>query len=508
MSQTPSPSSVPELKPGSLVGESFHLIGVGGVGMSVVATLLAEQGAHVTGSDVHEGPAFIELREAGREVVLGHDAANVPEDSVIVISSAIKESNPELAIARERRQVVVHRSQALTLIAEGKDFVAVAGAHGKTTTSAMLAQALGAAGQSPSFAIGGVVRSLGTGAHLGAGAAFVAEADESDRSFLNYGPSIALVTNVEPDHLDVYGTAEAFEDAFLDFAHCLVADGLLIACADDPGALRLAQHADEDGLRVVTYGTGAPDSLPGGALVGEAHIQLTITARSASGTSAVLTRFEADDEQVRSQAPVNLEVAVPGDHMALNAAGAWAAGLELGVEANAMAQALGTFEGTGRRFENRGEAAGVRVVDDYAHHPTEIEALLATARRVAQERGGRVLVLFQPHLFSRTRDFAERFGTALGQADLVIVTDVYPAREDQADYPGVSGSTVASRVPAGRARFVAGRREAARAVADQARAGDLVLTVGAGDVTELADVILERLGQRDESAAGESTGGA
>ena len=492
----------------TLADRAFHLIGIGGAGMSVVAQLLAARGARVSGSDARGGPAFDHLTDLGITTHLGHDAAHVPERSTVVVSTAIKETNPELAEARRRDQEVIHRSQALALAAQGLDFVAVAGAHGKTTTSGMLAEALTDAGADPSFAIGGVVRALGTGAHLGSGPALVAEADESDRSFLNYSPRVEIVTNVEPDHLDSYGTAEAFEEAFVDFAHRLVPGGLLVACAADAGALRLAQSAAAEGLRVVTYSFGGPDTLPGGALVGEGHVHLDIQDLGASTTHALLTLTAATDrapaggtgeEAVHS--PVELVLAVPGDHVALDAAGAWAAGIELGVEPARMARALGVFGGTGRRFEDRGEADGVRVIDDYAHHPTEIEALLRTARGVAQERGGRVLVLFQPHLFSRTRAFADRFGQALALADAVVITDVYPARETQADFPDITGDTVAQRVPGGTARFVAERLEAAHAVADLARPSDLLLTVGAGDVTELAGTVLGDLAAREGGAA-------
>ena len=458
----------------TLADRAFHLIGIGGAGMSVVAQLLAARGAQGSGSDAHGGPAFDHLADLGITTHLGHDAVNVPERSTVVVSTAIKETNPELAEARRRGQDVIHRSQALALAARGLDFVAVAGAHGKTTTSGMLAEALTEAGADPSFAIGGVVRALGTGAHLGSGPALVAEADESDRSFLNYTPP----------------------------------GGLLVACAADAGALRLAQSAAAEGLRVVTYSFAGPDTLPGGVLVGEGHVHLDIQERGASSTRGLLTLTTVAGREPAGgtgeephHGPVELVLAVPGGHVALDAAGAWAAGIELGVEPALMARALGAFGGTGRRFEDRGEADGVRVIDDYAHHPTEIEALLRTARGVAQERGGRVLVLFQPHLFSRTRAFADRFGQALALADAVVVTDVYPARETQADFPDITGDTVAQRVPGGTARFVAERLDAAHAVADLARPGDLLLTVGAGDVTELAGTVLGDLAAREGGAA-------
>lgn len=499
-------TSTPEV----LTGRSFHLIGVGGAGMSVLARLLAERGATVTGSDAAGGDAFEHLRALGLEVFLGHDADNVPPGATVVVSTAIKDSNPELARARERGQEVLHRSQALALAAQGRDFVAVAGAHGKTTTSGMLAQALAAAGQDPSFAIGGVVRDLGTGAHLGGGRAFVAEADESDRSFLNYDPYLAVVTNVEPDHLDNYGTTEAFEQVFVDFVDNLRPGARLVVCSDDPGGLRLARATAGRGVPVTTYGTGGPGVGVDGRLVDDSHVRVEVTGRRADGTSATLTLWTDEPmrvpgvsgplrpEQCNVIGPVDLELGVPGDHVALDAAAAWAAGLELGVGPEDMARALGTFGGMGRRFEVRGDAAGVRVIDDYAHHPTEIEALLTAAREVADARGGRVLVLFQPHLFSRTRAFADRFGAALGAADAVVVTSIYPARETQEDFPGITGSTVSDRVPGGRARYVADHELAARELADEAREGDLLLTVGAGDVTRLAPVALEHLGRREQ----------
>ncbi|WP_396027127.1 UDP-N-acetylmuramate--L-alanine ligase [Actinomyces sp. Z3] len=488
--------------PTDLAGHAFHLIGVGGAGMSVVAQILAARGAAVTGSDAHGGDAYEQLRQQGLKVHLGHAAANVPEAATVVVSTAIKETNPELRAARERGQEVIHRSQALALAARGRDFVAVAGAHGKTTTSGMLAQALSTAGQDPSFAIGGVVRSLHTGAHYGAGPAFVAEADESDRSFLNYAPTVEIVTNIEPDHLDNYGTPEAFAAAFVDFAARLVPGGLLIACADDPGALDLARTAAAADTRVTTYGTTTPADIPGGPVPGAAHVRVEVIVRSATGTQASLTRWDADAVAAGSgpsSQPVSLELSLPGDHVALDAAAAWEAGCELGVQSTAMARALSEFGGTGRRFEDRGEAAGVRVIDDYAHHPTEIEALLAAAREVADARGGRVVALFQPHLFSRTRNFADRFGAALAGADRVIVTAIYPAREAQTDFPDVTGQIVVDRTP-GDARYIADPYAAARAAAAAAQPGDLILTIGAGDVTRLGPVILEALAERSASA--------
>ena len=358
---------------------------------------------------------------------------------------------------------------------------------------------MGRAGADPSFAIGGVVRAMGTGAHLGGGSSLVAEADESDRSFLNYTPRVEIVTNVEPDHLDSYGTAEAFETAFVDFAHRLVPGGLLVACAADAGALRLAQSAAAEGLRVVTYSFAGPDTLPGGVLVGEGHVHLDIQERGASSTRGLLTLTTADGREPAGgtgeephHGPVELVLAVPGDHVALDAAGAWAAGIELGVDPALMARSLGAFGGTGRRFEDRGEADGVRVIDDYAHHPTEIARALEAGRGAAG--GGRLIACFQPHLFSRTRIFAEEFGRALAAADLVVLTDVYPAREEPE--PGVTGELVvdAARAAGADVRYVPDKTGLPAALADLVRGGDLVMTLGAGDITRVGPALLERLG--------------
>ncbi len=481
MTDAKAGAASPDAPRGALQGK-YHLVGIGGAGMSVVAELLAASGAEVSGSDSKESATTRRLAAEGISVSIGHDARHVPADAVVVVSSAIRESNPELAAARERSQKVLHRSQALALAARGRDFVAVAGAHGKTTTSAMIATALREAGLDPSWAIGGSVVGAGGGSHLGGGRAFVAEADESDASFLNYEPLVEVVTNVEPDHLDHYGSAEAFEEAFAQFARLLKADGALIACADSPGALRMAVGAIDRGQRVVTYGRG--DGPRGAA----AHVKVAPVGAHSREASRPLGASGAFDD---GSGPVRVDLSVVGEHNLLNAAAAWAAGVELGVGREEMASALSHFLGTGRRFELRGEAGGVRVVDDYAHHPTEVEATLRAARAVVGD--GALRVLFQPHLYSRTANFADRFAEALSLADDVVVTSVYAAREDPT--PGVEGDLVTSKMDPARAQFVPDRFEAARALAARARPGDLVMTVGAGDVTELGPTILDQIGR-------------
>lgn len=488
-------------------GGRLHFIGIGGAGMSVIAELFLARGRAVSGSDARGSATLDRLAALGAHVHVGHAAEHVTGAQTVVVSTAVRPDNVELVAARAVGIPVIHRSEALALVAEGKDFVAVAGAHGKTTTSSMLALALAEVGADPSYAIGGEVVALGTGAHAGAGRAFVAEADESDRSFLAYRPRVAVVTNIEADHLDQYASAADVEEAFEEFATRIVPGGLLVACLDDPGAERLARLAAGNGTRVRTYGRrGAPSDLADGApaegapvegapaagALGADHVEVVLDRLHASGSVAHLTWHRRGAEPVR----VLLDLAVPGAHNVLNATAAWAAGVDLGAPPDALAAALGRFTGTRRRFEERGVAAGVRVVDDYAHHPTEVAALLAAARLAAGE--GRVLALFQPHLYSRTLSFATEFAQALTAADQVVVTGIYGAREDPR--PGVTSALItdamASLGAGSRARYVADRLEAAGAIAALARPGDLLLTVGAGDVTELAEPILEALRAR------------
>ncbi|MEN5075755.1 UDP-N-acetylmuramate--L-alanine ligase [Isoptericola cucumis] len=482
-----------------------HLVGVGGAGMSVVARLLAARGVDVQGSDAVASPALEALRADGVQVWVGHDAAHVvgadgaPLVDTLVVSSAVRETNPELAAARGAGVRVLHRSQALASLMLDRRAVAVAGAHGKTTTSAMVATVLRACGVDASFAIGGTVRvrdadgaeTAVPGGHLGDSDVLVAEADESDGSFLNYAPTVAVVTNVEPDHLDHYGSREAFEEAFVRFAGRIVPGGVLVACGDDAGSAALAEAHRASGGAVVTYGCE-----PGGDP--ETHVHVRDVVPGAGTVTATLVGGPLGD------VPHELRLDVPGAHNALNAAAAVTTAVLLGAEpARAVAGAT-TFVGTGRRFELRGEAGGVRVVDSYDHHPTEVEALLRAARPVAA--GGRIVVLFQPHLYSRTRIFAGRFAAALALADEVVVTGVYRAREEVDPQVGAHTITDAGDRTAsgGRLRAVEDKVEAAHVVAALARPGDLVLTVGAGDVTELGPVVLADLA----AAAGDVPGAA
>jgi UDP-N-acetylmuramate--alanine ligase len=451
-----------------------HLIGVGGAGMSGIARILCARGVEVTGSDVKDSPALSALRAVGATVWVGHDAAHVRGADTLVVSTAVRESNPELAAARQAGLRVLHRSQALASVMAGRRVAAVAGTHGKTTTTSMLTVALQHAGADPSFAIGGELTEGGANAHDGSGEVFVAEADESDGSFLQYSPQVAVVTNVEADHLDHYGTAAAVTAAFDAFCDTIRPGGLLVACAEDPGSLGVARRAHErrpDDLSVLTYGR-EPD----------ADVAVLDVDLSGAGSRFVLRGPGSTGGA--------LQLRVPGLHNVLNAAAAWTAATALGAGDDVVREGIAQFGGTRRRFELKGRARGVDVYDDYAHHPTEVAAVLRAARGVA--RGGRLHAVFQPHLFSRTRIFAAEFGEALALADEVVVMDVYAAREDPE--PGVTGNLIASAVPLpAHVAFCPSWSGVARHVADRAMPGDVVLTIGAGDVTMLGPQILRAL---------------
>jgi UDP-N-acetylmuramate--alanine ligase len=498
-----------------------HLIGIGGAGMSGIARILLARGAQVSGSDVRESRAVLALRAQGALVAVGHAAANLdllagsPAGPLtVVVSSAIKDTNPELSAARAGGLTVLHRAEALAALMAGHRIACVAGTHGKTSTTSMLTVALQHDGLDPSFAIGGDLTEAGSGAHHGAGDVFVAEADESDGSFLAFAPQVAVVTNVEPDHLDHHGTAEAYLAVFDSFVGRIEPGGVLVACADDPGSAALADRAAAAGVRVRRYGRSLPAAMgpvaTGPAATGSAA---TGSAGAGSGTSGT------GDARIVSYRPaehggvatvelagdeVQLRVAVPGEHMAANAVAALLAGLELGARRQGLLAGLAAFGGVRRRFEFRGNAGGVRVYDDYAHHPTEVEATLVAARSVAGT--GRVVVAFQPHLYSRTRLFAAEFGRALGRADEVVVLDVYGAREDPE--PGVSGALIAGAVPLAPSlvHYAPAWAAVPPLLADLARPGDLVLTMGAGDVTVLAGELVAELDRRTAGHRGTPAG--
>lgn len=477
--------------------ERWHFIAIGGHGMSVLAEIALDLGHRVTGSDQVAGEEVVRLRAQGAQVWIGHDAAQVTGADVVVVSTAIREDNVEVVAARELGIEVIHRSEAMTRLTAGRPFYAVAGTHGKTTTSAMLAVALEGAGCDPGAAIGGTVTTWSKGSRVGTGP-FVAEADESDGSFLRYAPAVAIVTNVEEDHLAYYSGLAEILDGFVEFAGRIVPDGLLVACADDPGSLDVAVRAHAAGVRVRTYGQRDP-VLPDGSALPVEHVRVAEVDLSATHASAVLQPTGG----IEHVGATPLRMGAPGLHTVLDAAAAWAAGLEAtgadAAGAHRLAEALEAFGGAGRRFEAVGEAEGVRVVDDYAHNPTKVANALAAGRLAVGD--GRLLVLFQPALFTRTRDFYAEFAHALDAADEVVVIDVFGSREDP--IPGVSSALIVQAEPAQRRErgaspfaLVPQREDGVAWVLERARPGDLVMTVGSGDVTLLAPMILRGLAQR------------
>ena len=463
---------VPVVLPAEALG-TVHFIGIGGAGMSGIARILLARGIPVSGSDVKDSRTLAALRAVGANVHVGHDPAFLGAADTVVVSSAIRDTNAELVAAVARGVRVLPRAAALASVMAGRHGIAVAGTHGKTTTTSMLTVALQRCGADPSFVIGGDLNEAGSGAHHGTGELFVAEADESDGSFLLLSPHLAVVTNVEPDHLDHYLDADAVDAAFAGFIDRVDAAGHVVACADDPGAMRVAEHARGRGLAVRTYGLDA------GADVRIDDLRL----------SGLESTFSVVDGGRRLG---DVRLVVPGLHNALNAVAAVAAATALGQPFGDLAAGLGSFTGARRRFELKGVCGGVRVYDDYAHHPTEIRAVLVAARAAAA--GGRVVVAFQPHRYTRTEAFAAELGSALGLADEVVVMEVYAAGEEP--IPGATGASVADAVPlaADRVSFEPSWTAVPDLVASRTRSGDLVLTLGAGDVTMLGPEILERLG--------------
>jgi UDP-N-acetylmuramate--alanine ligase len=456
-----------------------HFVGIGGAGMSGIARIMLARGIYVSGSDSASSALLDDLRAHGARVQVGHASANLGDlgaGDTLVVSSAIRADNPELTEASRRGMRVLHRAAALASIMAGRRVIAVAGTHGKTTTTSMLTTVLRECGADPGYVIGGVLNETGLGAEDGAGPDFVAEADESDGSFLLLSPDVAIITNVEADHLDNYAGLAEIEAAFTSFASRV--SGMVLTCADDPGAESVAARLEPLGpARVRRYGqSGQADYRLGDVRPHRMAVSFTVTAEA------------GPFGKLRSEMTVH----VPGRHNALNATAAFAAAVELGFAPPLVMAALAGYRGARRRMELKGEAGGVLVLDSYAHHPTELAADLRAARDIIA--GGRVVAVFQPHLFSRTRIFAGEFGTALGLADEAVVLDVYAAREDPE--PGVTGRLVADAVPGGRARFVPDRAQIPTVIAGIAQPGDVVLTMGAGDVTLLGPQLVEALRRR------------
>jgi UDP-N-acetylmuramate--alanine ligase len=447
----------------------IHFIGIGGSGMSGLAEVLLNMGYAVSGSDLKATDVTDRLVGLGGRVFAGHAAANVEGAQVVVYSSAVKPDNPELAAAREAGVPVIARADMLAELMRMKYGIAVGGSHGKTTTTSMVAAVLERGGVDPTIVVGGRLRTVGANAQLGHGRFLVAEADESDGSFLRLAPAITVVTNIDREHLDHYADLAAVRQAFIYFANRVPFYGVSVLCADDPHVRSILPEMTK---RTILYGTGA-----------DAEVR---------GTNITLSGHGARFDVVAAGKPLGpVELQVPGRHNVLNALAAVAVGLELEVGFGHIAEALGAFRGVGRRFETRGEAGGVRVIDDYGHHPTEVAATLAAAKQL----GGRVLVIFQPHRYTRTAALREEFGRCFGDADRVWVLDVYAAGE--AAIAGIGGHTIAEAARANGAmhvEHVTPHAAAAEAAAREARPGDTVITLGAGDVWKLADDVLARLG--------------
>ncbi|MGH3497494.1 MAG: UDP-N-acetylmuramate--L-alanine ligase [Nocardioidaceae bacterium] len=469
-------ASVPaHIPPAEQLGR-VHFVGIGGAGLSAIARVMIARGISVSGSDQSDSSTVQRLRALGAQVDLGHRPDHVEAADTVVVSTAVRDDNPEVIRARELGVPVLPRSAALVSVTLGRRVLAVAGTHGKTTTTSLLASALVATGTDPSYAIGADLAATGSNAHAGTGDVFVIEADESDGAFLVYRPAGAVVTNVDADHLDYYGTVEAYRAAFLEFLNRIEPDGFIVVCADDPGAAELGHIAQRRGLTTVRVGV---DSAPQGPSDLQAR-DLAVAGET--------SRFTV----VRGGLPLGaVELQVPGKHYVLDALGAMAAGLAVGGAFEDLARGMAAYTGAVRRMQRKGEAAGVRVYDSYAHHPTEIAADLEAARSIAGS--GRVIVCFQPHLVSRTKVFALAMGRALSAADIVVVTDVYLAREDPET--GVDGSMVAVAVelPADLVHYVPALADVPATIAALTRPGDLVLTLGAGDVTTVGPRLLTLL---------------
>ena len=486
-----------------------HMVGIGGAGMSGVARILLDRGALVSGSDAKESRGLHALRARGAQIRIGHDASWLDlleggVTAVITTHAAIPKTNPELVEARRRGIPVVLRPSVLARLMDGRTTLMVTGTHGKTTTTSMLIVALQHCGRDPSFAVGGELGEAGTNAHHGSGDCFVAEADESDGSLLEYTPDVVVVTNIESDHLDFYGSLDAYIGVFDSFMERLAPGGALVVCADDPGAAALAQRTAELGIRVLRYG-----SLEGSEHAGKEALAGTLLSWEQQGTEAV-AHIQLASELDPVVHPRVMRLSVPGRHMALNALGALLAAIEIGAPVDEVLDGLAGFEGVRRRLElvgtseiskadGRASNSQVRVFDDYAHHPTEVSATLAAVRTVVEQSGdGRLLVVFQPHLYSRTKAFAVEFGQALDAADQVFVLDVYGAREQP--LAGVSGASVAGNVSVP-VRYLPDFSAVAEEVAAAAGPGDVIVTMGAGDVTLLGPEIVTALRVRANRSA-------
>ncbi|CAB4769168.1 unannotated protein [freshwater metagenome] len=453
----------------SLVGKRVHFIGIGGAGMSGLARIALSHSISVSGSDAKDSSVVKALQALGATIATTHSTQNVDGADLVVYSTAIAKSNPEMIRSQELSLPMLTRASALSILMSESKSIAVAGTHGKTTTSSMLAVALQACGADPSFAIGGTITASGSNAHRGTGEIFVAEADESDGSFVEYHPFAAIITNVEHDHVDFFATPESVFDAFGDFVSSIHSDGFLTYCHDDAGAKALALKTTNCAL--VSYGTSD-----------NCDLTLDSIELEAMGSRARAIW--------RGKVVGHIELQVPGHHNLLNAAAVLATGLNLGFSPIELLTGLSIFRGTGRRFELKGTVHGVRVIDDYGHHPTEIEVTLTAARRFAGQ--GRLIVIFQPHRFSRTQAFYKEFARTLDLADRAIVLEVYAASEKP--IAGVTSKMITDAMDHG--EYIPNFVEVTDSVVDLAQPQDVIITLGAGDVSSLAPIIVEGLSRR------------
>ena len=451
----------------------IHFIGVGGAGMSGIARIMLAKGFSISGSDKSESAMLTSLKALGAEIFIGHASQNLGNAQMVIISSAINESNAELLAAKAKGLPIIARATALAWLMSESTSVAIAGTHGKTTTTAMLTVALQSAGLDPSFAIGGTINTAGTNAHSGTGTIFVAEADESDGSFLAYKPTGAIITNIELDHVDHFPNEDAVFVVFEQFVSSIKQGGFLVACGDDAGVNNLLKRIQRTDLQIYLYGKGSSNDFR----IDKIHL-----APKGSSSVVLSTGRKVGD----------LNLAVAGEHNLLNGLAAFTAACALGAAESKVLDGLASFTGTKRRFELKGEVGGVKVIDDYGHHPTELTVTLTTAKNLAQ--GGRVIVIFQPHRYSRTAAFATQFSTSLALADFTYLLEVYAASEKP--LPGVSSLLIAKAMNPQQVKFEPSMIEVVNEVVAMAKSGDVILTLGAGDVSSLGEPILQALANR------------
>ena len=455
----------------------LHFVGIGGIGMSGLAELLLNQGYTVSGSDMTETDITQNLQKMGGQIYVGHSAENIGNADVVVHSSAVKSDNPEIEAANEKGIPVIRRAEMLAELVRLKPYaVAVAGTHGKTTTTSIAGMVMTEAGLDPTIIVGGVVRSLATNARLGDGDYIVAEADEFDRSFLTLSPTIAIITNIEIEHLDIYKDLDDIKNTFLTFASRVPFYGAVIACIDEP---HLREILPDIKKRVITYG------------LDESAEVRAVDISYESGESRFDLFNDGDDLG-------EIRLHLPGVHNVKNALGVIALALELDIPFDIVAKTLNEFEGVRRRFEIKKRIAGMMIVDDYAHHPTEVKSSLSAAQTGWNRR---VIAVFQPHLYSRTRDFKDEFGSSFNHADVVIITDIYPARE--APIEGVTGKLIADAVESSghkEVHYLPEKEKIADFLMEFATEGDMIITIGAGDINKVGEEFIQKLERADKDA--------